>query len=108
MIRENSEDRRRSAAVSGVCAPLQSGVRLAVFLGGAVLPTAGTLAADVIPWIKSFANQEENIEVPLSPLTATLTPSEVVRRAAVYVHPTTAQCRFPPVPIRRKAVEKRL
>ena len=51
-----------------------------------MLTTPGTLAADVIPWIKSFANKEENIEVPLSPLTATLTPSEMVRRAGVYVH----------------------
>lgn len=53
---------------------------MAPFLGGSVATAPGTMAAEVVPWLKGFASKEENVEIPLSPLMATLTPSEVVRR----------------------------
>ncbi|XP_026190808.1 FACT complex subunit SPT16 [Cyclospora cayetanensis] len=53
------------------------GVCVAPFLGGSVAETPGTMASEVLPWLKSFGKKEENIEVPLSPLMAILTPSEV-------------------------------
>ncbi|OEH80504.1 WD-40 repeat-containing protein [Cyclospora cayetanensis] len=52
-------------------------VCVAPFLGGSVAETPGTMASEVLPWLKSFGKKEENIEVPLSPLMAILTPSEV-------------------------------
>ncbi|KAL8433992.1 hypothetical protein ACSSS7_003452 [Eimeria intestinalis] len=52
-------------------------IRIAPFLGGSLAETPGTMAAEVLPWMKNFTQKEENVEVPLSPLMATLVPGEV-------------------------------
>ncbi|KAL8442000.1 hypothetical protein Emag_006745 [Eimeria magna] len=74
---QRSLEQISAALKSAVGKESERDIRIAPFLGGSLAETPGTMAAEVLTWIKSFAQKEENVEVPLSPLMATLVPGEV-------------------------------
>ncbi|KAL8270587.1 hypothetical protein Esti_005486 [Eimeria stiedai] len=82
-VKEPQGNNRRSLEQIAACLKSAVGkeserdIRIAPFLGGSLAETPGTMAAEVIPWIKGFAQKDENVELPLSPLMATLVPGEV-------------------------------